>query len=80
MGFGMSLRRGSTDPLRARTGTLIGPSSYEGRDREEIDDLLEEDERWLYKRPDDEDVRAASDAATKRRARIFSEAHRRKGD
>ncbi len=49
------------------------------RTREEINDLLEEAERWRCKRPYDEDVRVASDAATEPRERIFSEAQRRKG-
>jgi hypothetical protein len=69
----MSPRRGGIDPLR----TELVHRAVLARPREEIDDLLEEVERSLCKRPYGEDVRAASDAATERRASIFSEAQRR---
>ena len=49
------------------------------RPREEMDALLEEAERWLCNRPYDEDVRAASEAATERRIRLFTDEQKREG-
>ena len=74
-GFGMSTRRGGIDPLRAELVQRLALA----RTREEVDALLEEAERWLCNRPYDEDVRAASEAATERRIRLFSDAQKREG-
>ena len=75
MGFGTSPRRGGIDPLRAELVQRLALA----RTREEVDALLEEAERWLCNRPYDEDVRAASEAATERRIRLFSDEQKREG-
>jgi hypothetical protein len=75
IGYGMSPRRGGIDPLRAELVQRLALA----RTREEIEALLEEAESWLCNRPYDEDVRAASEAATERRIRLFAEAQKREG-
>jgi hypothetical protein len=68
-------RQGGIDPLR----TELAHRLVLARTVEEIDDLLEEAECWLRKRPYDEDVRVASEAATERRVRLLADAQKREG-
>jgi hypothetical protein len=75
MGFGTNPRQGGIDPLR----TELAHRLVLARTVEEIDDLLEEAECWLRKRPYDEDVRVASEAATERRVRLLADAQKREG-
>ncbi len=75
MRFVPNPRQGGIDPLR----TELVHRLVLARTVEEIDVLIEEADRWLCKRPYDEDVRVASEAATERRARLLADAQRRKG-
>ena len=75
MGFVPNLRQGGIDPLR----TELVHQLVLARTVKEIDVLIEEAERWLCKRPYDEDVRVASEAATERWARLLADGQRRKG-
>ncbi len=63
MGFGRSPKHGDTDQSKA---TLILRLDF-AETREEIDAAVEEAERWLVRRPHDEEVRSARNAAVDRR-------------